>query len=429
VFTAIRTRIERWLYAPLAGPGLATRGRHVLQYLWALLRDLLGGRLNLHAMGLVYATLLALIPLVAFSFALLKVFGVQRVLEPLVLEFYSPMGAGAAPLAQRTLDFANHVRGGVVGSVGLVLLVWTLMSALRKIEDSLNFVWHVEEPRSFMRRTTEYLALLIVAPLLVGMLVSMARNPASTQLLAGLPLLRQLLGGLLALVPWAVISGGFAAIYGLIPNTRVLPRSALWAGLAAGLAWTAIGQLFTEFVVLSARLTIVYAGFAIFVAALLWTYIGWLILLLGAQFSFYLQNPTYLRLGLRDVRLSSSETEQLALAICYLLARRHREGGERWTVHTLAGQLQVPGIAVARLVRALEAEGLVAETDDGELVPGRDPHSTPLTEVLSVARRAQGLHGGQGAPAPQAVAQAWNEIEAAWRERLGAKSLAELLDH
>jgi membrane protein len=213
----------------------------------------------------------------------------------------------------------------------------------------------------------------------------------------------------------------------VIPNTHVQLRSALWAGVAAGLAWTAVGQLFTAFVVLSARLTIVYAGFAIFVAALLWTYIGWLILLLGAQLSFYLQNPTYLRLGLREARLSSTETEQLALAICYLLARRHREGGGRWTVHSLAGQLQVPGIAIARLVRALEAGGLVAETDDGELMPGRDPHSTPLTEILAVARRAQGLHGGQGAPTPHPVAQAWNEIEASWRERLGAKSLAELL--
>jgi membrane protein len=429
MWSRLRNRIERWLFAPSAGAGLAERARLFAQYPYALLRDLLGGRLNLHAMGLVYAALLALIPLVAFSFALLKVFGVQRVLEPLLLEFFGPMGAGAAPLTARVLDFANHVRGGVVGSVGLVLLVWTLMSTLRKVEDSLNFIWHVEVPRNFLRRSAEYLALLVVAPLLVAMLVTLARTPASGQLLAGLPFLRQLLAALVTLVPYIVISGGFAAIYGLIPNTRVRPYAALLAGFAAGLAWTAVGQLFTTFVVLSARLTIVYAGFAIFIAALLWSYVSWLILLLGAQLSFYLQNPGYLRIGLREARLSAAETEQVTLAICYLVARRHLEGGERWTLQALSTQLQMPGIAVARLVRALEEAGLVVETDADELLPGRDARRMLVADVLGVARNAHGMQAEHGALPPLPVVAALAEAEEAWRARLGERSVADLLEH
>jgi membrane protein len=428
MWSRARTRIERWLFAPPDGGSVAERARRFAQYPYALLRDLLGGRLNLHAMGLVYAALLALVPLVAFSFALLKVFGVQRVLEPLLLEFFGPMGASAAPLTTRVLDFANHVRGGLVGSVGLVLLVWTLIGTLRKVEDSLNFVWHVEVPRNFMRRIAEYLALLVVAPLLVAMLVTMARTPASAQLLAGLPLLRQLLAALVWLVPYLVISGGFAAIYGLIPNTKVRPYAALLAGLAAGLAWTAVGQLFTTFVVLTARLTIVYAGFAIFIAALLWSYVSWLILLLGAQLSFYLQNPAYLRIGLREPRLSSAENEQLALTIVFLVAQRHREGGPRWTQQTLAARLQMPGIGVARLVRALEAAGLLAETDADELLPGKDPASTPIDEVLAVARNMHSLHGEHGTPPPAAVAAALAQVEAAWRAQLGGRTVAQLLE-
>jgi membrane protein len=428
MWSRARNRIERWLFAPASGAGLAERARRCAQYPYALLRDLLGGRLNLHAMGLVYAALLALIPLVAFSFALLKVFGVQRVLEPLLLEFFGPMGASAAPLTARVLDFANHVRGGLVGSVGLVLLVWTLMGTLRKVEDSLNFVWHVEVPRNFMRRIAEYLALLIVAPLLVATLVTMARTPPSAHLLAGLPLLRQLLAALVSLVPYVVISGGFAAVYGLIPNTRVRPFAALLAGFAAGLAWTAVGQLFTTFVMLTARLTIVYAGFAIFIAALLWSYVSWLILLLGAQLSFYLQNPAYLRIGLREPRLSSAETEQLALAIVFLVARRHREGGPHWTSQSLATQLQMPGIAVARLVRALEAAGLLAETEADELLPGRDPGSMAVADVLGAARSAYSLHGEHSSAPPGPVAAVLAEVESAWRAQLGGRSVADLLE-
>src|SRR4029077_3086531 len=87
------------------------------------------------------------------------------------------------------------------------------------------------------------------------------------------------------------------------------------------------------------RLTLVYAGFAIVVAALLWTYFGWLILLAGAQLSFYVQNPSYLRLGLQVLRLSSVELEELALKLMYLVGRAHVSGGERWTVNRLGTQL------------------------------------------------------------------------------------------
>jgi membrane protein len=169
-----RNFFEQWLFDAESGKSHGERARRFAQYPYALLRDLLGGQLSIHAMGLVYATLLALVPLVAFSFALLKVFGVHRELEPLIVEFFRPMGDAAGPLTTKVMDFADHVRGGIVGSVGLALLIWTLIATLKKVEDSLNFVWHVQVPRSFVRRIAEYLAVLVAAPLLVGALVGMA---------------------------------------------------------------------------------------------------------------------------------------------------------------------------------------------------------------------------------------------------------------
>ena len=104
-------------------------------------------------MGLVYTTLLSLIPLLAFSFAVLKIFGARRDLEPIVFEFFRPLGTTAAQeLTTRVLQFAGRVSSGVVGSVGLALLVWTLLGTFKKVEDSFNFLWHVEQPRSFARR-------------------------------------------------------------------------------------------------------------------------------------------------------------------------------------------------------------------------------------------------------------------------------------
>ena len=421
-----RAWFERALFAPPGKRDLRARARRFAQYPYALLRDLLGGQLNIHAMGLVYATLLALVPLVAFSFALLKGFGAHRELEPLIYEFFRPMGDAAGGLTQKVMDFADRVRGGIVGSVGLAFLIWTLIGTLKKVEDSVNFVWHVELPRSFMRRIAEYMALLVVAPLLVGTLIGMAQITAannSVRVLSHLPLLGTLGHGLLALAPVVIVSGVFTMVYALIPNTRVRLFPALVGGVAAGVLWATIGRIFTAFVLLSTRLNIVYAGFAIFIAALIWIYFSWLILLVGAQLSFYVQNPSYLRIGLREPRLSNAETEQLALSIMYLVARSHLRGGARWSINALAAELALPGVAVTRSADALEAAGLLVTTEQETLVPGRDAGHIPLPEILAVARAACSIHGDERYVAPPAVARLYAEFEAAWRERLGARTL------
>ena len=426
IWNRARQYFERWLFAPVGEPGAGERARRLLRYPYALLRDLLGGQLNIHAMGLVFATLLALVPLVAFSFAILKGFGAHRELEPLIYEFFAPMGSAAGALTQKVMDFADRVRGGILGSVGLTLLIWTLIGTLKRIEDSLNFVWHVEHPRSFMRRIAEYFALLVIAPVLIGALIGMAQLTSansSVRMLAQLPLLGPLARVLVALMPAVIVGGVFAVVYALIPNTRVQQAPALIGGLAAGILWVTIGKLFTSIVLVSTRLTIVYAGFAIFIAALIWIYFSWLILLLGAQLSFYVQNPSYLRIGLREPRLSNAETEQLALGIMFLVARSHLQGGARWTINALAAELTIPGIAVARITDALEAGQLLVTTEQEQLLPGRDAGYIRLQDIMAVARTANSVHGDQRSVAPLAVVKLCAELNDAWRDHLGARTL------
>ena len=209
----------------------------------------------------------------------------------------------------------------------------------------------------------------------------------------------------------------------MIPNTRVPPAPALIGGLAAGILWVTIGKLFTSIVLISTRLTIVYAGFAIFIAALIWIYFSWLILLLGAQLSFYVQNPSYLRIGLREPRLSNAETEQLALGVMYLVARSHLQGSARWGINSLAAELAIPGVAVTRIVDALEAGQLLVTTEQEQLLPGRDAGSIRLQDIVAVARAANSVHGDNRSVAPAAVVRLCEELDGAWRERLGARTL------
>jgi membrane protein len=230
------------------------------------------------------------------------------------------------------------------------------------------------------------------------------------------------------LAPYAMVTVFFTALYMMVPNTRVQWRAALIGALVGGVLWAAIGKMFTAFVLYSTRLTIVYAGFAFVVAALLWTYFGWLILLAGAQLSFYVQNPAYLRLGLQQLRLSSVELEQLALKLMYFVGRTHLAGGRRWSVNRLANELGLPGIALAQLATALERAGLLIVTEDDELVPARDIGGIGVYEILCIARNQSSGHlAPRHVPVPP-VDRVLAGVEEAIRSRCGELTLRDLVD-
>ena len=413
-------------------PGALGEALRLLRYPYAVVRDLSRGEVNLRAMGLVYTTLLSLVPLLAFSFAIVKTFGAHRDFQPIVYEFFRPVGgAAAAELTDRVMQFASRVSSGIVGTVGFALLAWTLVGTIKKVEDSFNFLWHVDQPRSFARRLAEYTTLLIAGPVLLVVFVGLthaALSSAPVQEVVKLPPLQRLRGTGIALAPYAMVTAFFTALYMMVPNTRVQWRAALIGALVGGVLWAAVGKMFTAFVVYSTRLTIVYAGFAFVVAALLWTYFGWLILLAGAQLSFYVQNPAYLRLGLQQLRLSSVELEQLALRLMYFVGRAHVAGGRRWTVNRLADELGLPGIAVAQLATALERAALLIVTEDGELVPARDVGGIGVHEILDIARNQSSGHiAPRNVPVPP-VDRLLASLEEARHSRCGELTLRELVE-
>jgi membrane protein len=394
-------QLDGWLWGRLAqGEGLAARALRQLRYPYAVIRDLALGDVNLRAMGLVYNTLLALIPLLAFSFAVLKVFGAQRDLEPLLLEFFRPVGEAAPQLTARVMSFVNGVSSGLVGSVGFALLLWTLMGTIQKVEDSFNYLWRVEKPRTLGRRIAEYLVLVIVGPMLLVLAFG------------------------LGIAPPLMITALFIALYRFVPNTSVRWLPAIGGGLVAGALWWMVAQVFADLYTHARSITIVYAGFALIIAALVWTWAGWLILLIGVQVSFYLQNPAYLRLGLVELRLSAAETEDIALRLMLLVGRSHVQGARRWRNEGLARALRVPGIAVAQVTGILEQAGLLAADEHDAWLPGRDIDHITLQELLRVVRNPRSTLVDHDAAKPLPAVDALRaELQRASDEALQGRTL------
>jgi len=172
----------------------------------------------------------------------------------------------------------------------------------------------------------------------------------------------------------------------------------------------------------------VYAGFAFVVAALLWTYFGWLILLAGAQLSFYVQNPTYLRLGLQQLRLSSVELEQLALKLMYFVGRAHVAGGPRWSVNRLATELGLPGIAGGADGR--DARARRAADRDRQRRAGPGTRHRAHRRVRDTRHRPQPGQRPRRTPQPAhpPVDRLLAGVEDARRHRCGELTLRDLVD-
>jgi membrane protein len=401
-----------------------------LRYPAALIRDWLRGELNTRAMSLAYTTLLSLVPLMVFSFAILKGLGARGDLRLILDEFFRPMGTAATELTDSVLQFVANMRGELLGSIGLAFLVYTVLATIQKVEASFNFVWRVGRPRSFGRRFTEYLSVMIIGPILlavaIGLLGSAQHSPFAQWLHAVAPL-AVVMGVLGQVVPYVIVTVVFTVMYSFIPNTHVQFRAALIGGIAAGIIWALVGKVFTAVIQYSTQMVAVYTGFAIVLTTLIWVYLSWLILLIGAQLAFYVQFPQYLRHGHEDIELCDSDREQAGLSIMYLIGRDYGTGKSYWTAGRLAAELDIPGIALAPVIARLERSGLILATEKEQFVPGRDPGGILLTDILDAVRN---LQIGRLAVEVHPVAAAIHVIagvEAAIRERLGARTLKDLI--
>jgi membrane protein len=314
--------------------------------------------------------------------------------------------------------------------VGLALLVWTLVGTVNKIEDSLNFVWRVQRARSLSRRVAEFAALVMLGPLVVIAVITfskLAYDSVASHTPEQFTLGAQLLKNAIHLAPYAIVTSLFTAIYLVMPNTRVRWWPALGGALAAGISWAAIGKAFTAMVLYTSRLTLVYAGFAVMAAVIVWAYLGWLILLAGAQLAFYLQNPNYLRLGHSVLRLSNNEQERLALDIMARVAQGHRTGEPPRTVEQLGRELALPGIAIADMAVHLEHAGLLAQADDGKLFPGREITNILVVDIIGCARSHSAGHEPHPRLSLPGVLELQEAMDKGWREACGTRTLADLI--
>lgn len=383
--------IEGRLFAHPTG----TRGwrgalRTTGQIAWLLVRDIYEGRLNLYAMGLVYSTLVSIVPLLAFGFAALKGLGIKGVLGPSLNQLLEPLGPAGATLTDKILTFVGNVQVGVLGIFGILLLAFTALSLLHKIEAGLNAAWQVSESRPILTRSAQYLSLLIVGPVFLFAAFGVTATLTNHKVIEHLSIIGPLLPALGKLVPYVIAIAAFTLINLITPNTRVKFRAALVAGIVGGIVWQGAGQVFAFLTARSTRLSAVYSSFAILILFLTWLYLSWLILLLGARIGFYLQNPAWRRPHEDRYPMRSANAEATALDIMLLAAARFSAGERPLTLGDCVGHFGIAGLRLEPVFDQLVDAALLYRVGGQGYVIARAPDTIGVAEVLDAARGERG---------------------------------------
>ncbi len=350
------------------------------------------GQLTLRAMSLVYTTLLSIVPLIAISFSVLKAFGVHNeVVEPFLLKFLAPLGSKGEEITFKIISFVENIKAGVLGSFGLGMLIYALVSVIQKVEKSFNAIWRIKKSRSLARRFSDYVSVILIGPVLIFSAIGLTASLMSAsivQKIVSIEPFGTLFYFLVEKSPYLIVCAVFTFLYIFIPNTKVKFKSALVGGILAGILWETAGWAFASFIVTSTKYAAIYSGFAILIMFMIWLYLSWLILLAGAQISFYHQYPHFLTAKKEALCMSHRLMERLAFLIMYFIGYNYHYNKQPWTYDSLAVHLALPIDMICDVIALLKLNSLILETGDETpaYVPARDMETIKLKDILNTVR-------------------------------------------
>ncbi|OGP62617.1 MAG: hypothetical protein A2169_07715 [Deltaproteobacteria bacterium RBG_13_47_9] len=337
------------------------------------LRGFLRNDCQKSASVLTYYSLLNVVPVVAVIFGIAKGFGLDKAIEKQILQI-ADKANWQADVTNQILGFSHSLleqtKGGLIAGIGVVLLLWTVISILGKIEDSLNDIWEVRKSRTLVRKFSDYMAMTIFAPVLF-IISSSATVLLASQVkvifdkISFLGVFSSVIFFILNLLPYVSIWILLTMTYIIMPNARVPLKSGILGGIAAGTIFQIVQWIYIKFQIGVASYGAIYGSFAALPLFLAWLQMSWMIVLFGAEIAY--ANEHYETFGFQPdySRISVSSKRFLMLRIFHLLTKRFSSGDKPLSAKQIAYALEIPIRLVQQLLDELTTVGLVIETTKG----------------------------------------------------------------
>ncbi|MDD2852182.1 MAG: YihY/virulence factor BrkB family protein [Desulfuromonadaceae bacterium] len=366
----------------------------------------------LRAAALTYTTILSLVPFLALAFAVLKGFGVQNALEPLLQQVAGDSG----DTVSRLITYVNNTNMKSLGAIGLVMLIVTVVSLMGSIDQAFNAVWEVHETRSVRRRISDYLTVIVVGPILLLAATSMTSSLQSQWMVQWL-IQNTYFGDAMLLLfrflPYLSVWTAMTCLYVFIPNTRIRFASAVTGGIMAGTAWELAQWGYFHFQVGVANYNAIYGTLAAVPVFLVWIYTSWLIVLCGLEIVFAHQHRAHYLSGNSLLHLTTAAREELAIALLVQVSGHFQKGDVPPSAQRLTDELNVPLLLLEPVLDELQQLRylLVASGSEPGWLPARDPTEIRISELIEALR---GVSLQRQAPlallsAGELLRQGWNE--------------------
>ena len=384
----------------------------LLQYLRMFIlaiRGFASDACSLRASALVFYTIMSIVPVVAMGFGIAKGFGMDEALRIQIKESLKEHQA----VLDKVLEFSNKLlensQGGLIAGVGVAVLLWTVIKVFGNIEKSFNHIWGVERPRTLLRKSTDYLFMMVVCPILLVMSNSITvtlqthANEIQVRLNeAGMGILAPIIFVLMTLVPLVLMSSVFGLMYVVMPNTKVKIKSGIVAGIVAGALFQIMLVILFRFQVGVSRYSTVYGSFAALPLFLIFLQLAWLVVLFGAELSFAHQNVATYEFEPDCLAASNHFKRLISLRTAQRLVRNFAEGGTPKTATELSHELGVPIRLMQEVLRMLVDASILSEARmDDPVETGYQPART--IDGITIARVVDAIdrHGTDDLPVAQ----------------------------
>jgi membrane protein len=363
----------------------------------------------LRASSLTFYTLLSIVPVAAMLFGVAKGFGFERMFRKELLEGFP--GEAQQEVMTKVIEFAESMlqatKGGLIAGIGLIVLFWSVIKVLGYIETSLNDIWEIKENRTWGRKFSDYLAVMVISPLLI--IVSSSATVFITSQITQLTNQIKLLGMIspliflsFKLIPYVLIWILFSVIYILMPNTKVNLKAGIVSGIIAGTIFQIVQWAYISFQVGTAKYNAIYGSFAALPLFLFWVQISWWVVLLGAELSFAIQNVGTYEYKLDSSKISHTFKKLLTLRVAHLLIGNFARCETPLTDSQISMRLEMPIRLLHQILHDLVESGLFIETrtkDDSTF--GYQPACDIKKLTISSIVEAIEHHGTEGIPIAQ----------------------------
>ncbi len=350
-------------------------------------------KLILQASALTFYTLLSIVPVAAMIFGIAKGFGLEERLNKELMRSFAEQPELLDQLLKFVHRLLDNTQGGLVAGFGFILLIWAVLQVLSNIESSFNSIWQINTPRSWVRKFTDYLSIMLIAPLFIvgsgsASIYISAIITEFAQEWISLGFLKDIIIFSLHLIPYVFSALLFMLVYMVIPNTKVKLKSALVAGIVGGFSFQLFQWGYVEFQVGVSRLNAIYGSFAFFPLFITFLQVSWIIVLIGAEISYSLQNIELHVDERQNFTPNAKQKLVLALASLSLITERFEYERKPITTEELSEALDLPFKTMKEFCNEMEKAGLInAIASSGDEMgmpfqPAVDPEKLTLAYII-----------------------------------------------